>query len=141
MKSADNLFDKHREHGLGCNGIAGTTDTLCSLCFCPMLLEGSANGSNQVSRSNFQRHFEDQRVIGKGRFEPTVFVQNPYLTGSWLTKQFVMLFFAPPLPKVVMGVDVSKISIELGIVAFTPIQAALTITFMPPQVFTPIVVD
>jgi hypothetical protein len=52
-----------------------------------------------------------------------------------------MLFFAPPLPKVVMGVDVSKISIELGIVAFTPIQAALTITLMPPQVFPPIVVD
>jgi hypothetical protein len=63
------------------------------------------------------------------------------LTGSWLTKQFVVSLFAPPLPKVIMGVDVAKVSIELGVFALTPLQAALTVTFVPPQVFPPIEVD
>jgi hypothetical protein len=40
-----------------------------------------------------------------------------------------------------MGVDVAKVSIELGIVALTPLQTALTVTVVPPQVFPPIVVD
>jgi hypothetical protein len=63
------------------------------------------------------------------------------LTGSWFKEQFVVRLFAPPLPKVVMGVDVAKVSVELGIIALTPLQAALTVTFVPPQVFPPIVVD